>query len=368
MIRRLYVHNFRCLENFELRINGRPSTLLVGKNGSGKSSVRSALELLQNVGRGITRVRDLIQPDSFAWGRSEVPMRFEIEIMVNERHFGYTIAFDFAKGFTELRVFDEKLTEGGEAVFSRDVSKVTLRRHGREDATFNVDWHMAALPFLHDRGPDDPLNIVRLWLARMIILRPVPKLMTGDSDGQSLEPDRDLVSLGNWFAGLVADSPFSYATIEAYLREVMPDLKSIRNPEVSPGSRRLMLQFNNGLGSVDVAFKDLSDGEKCLFAGALVLASREVRENVFCFWDEPDSHLSLSEVGHFILALRAAFESRGQFIATSHNPEAIQKFSDDTTLMLARIGHLDPVQVRSVTELQTHGDLVTSLILDDLKV
>jgi len=37
VIRRLYVHNFRCLENFELPISGRSSALLIGTNGSGKT-------------------------------------------------------------------------------------------------------------------------------------------------------------------------------------------------------------------------------------------------------------------------------------------------------------------------------------------
>ena len=32
LIRRLYVHNFRCLENFELPISGHSSALLIGKN------------------------------------------------------------------------------------------------------------------------------------------------------------------------------------------------------------------------------------------------------------------------------------------------------------------------------------------------
>lgn len=48
MIKRLYVHNFRCLENFELPISGLSSVLLVGGNGSGKSTIGRALEVLQN--------------------------------------------------------------------------------------------------------------------------------------------------------------------------------------------------------------------------------------------------------------------------------------------------------------------------------
>ena len=42
LIRRFYVHNFRCLENFELPISGQSSVLLIGNNGSGKTTVGSS--------------------------------------------------------------------------------------------------------------------------------------------------------------------------------------------------------------------------------------------------------------------------------------------------------------------------------------
>lgn len=52
MLQRLYIHNFKTFQNFELKPEGRHSSLLLGKNGAGKSSVAHALRLLQSVGRG----------------------------------------------------------------------------------------------------------------------------------------------------------------------------------------------------------------------------------------------------------------------------------------------------------------------------
>ena len=52
MIERLYVHNFRCLENFTLELAGRSSALVIGKNGAGKSTVLECLKLFQSVCRG----------------------------------------------------------------------------------------------------------------------------------------------------------------------------------------------------------------------------------------------------------------------------------------------------------------------------
>ena len=88
---------------------------------------------------------------------------------------------------------------------------------------------------------------------------------------------------------------------------------------------------------------------------------------VCCFWDEPDNYLALSEVRHFVMALRRAFEKGGQFVATSHNPEAIRAFTDESTLVLYRRSHLEPTQIRPLKEIQVEGDLINALIRGDLE-
>ncbi len=372
VIRRFHVHNYRCLENFELSLGSNQSAaLLMGKNGTGKSTVRNALEVLQRVGRGDTRVGTLVPPDAIAWGRAEVPLRFEVEIDVAGRVYVYSLAFELPKGFKELRIFEEKLTADGETVFHREMAKVRLVRAGRDsDATFNVDWHIVALPVLQDRGGDDPIAVVRRWLAEMVLIEPVPSLIKGESresNEKSRAPSSSLENLGDWFTNLVAGYPAAYGPLEAFLKGLMPDLKAIRNPEKAPGYRSLELEFSKGTRNLMVPFADLSSGEKCFFAGALVIAAKESGGARFCFWDEPDSHWALNEVGDFVIALRKAFETGGQFIATSHNPETIRHFSLDNTLLLHRRSHLEPTQVRPLSELEISGDVVTSLILGDLE-
>jgi ABC-type multidrug transport system ATPase subunit len=100
---------------------------------------------------------------------------------------------------------------------------------------------------------------------------------------------------------------------------------------------------------------------------ALVLAASAAQGSLLCFWDEPENHLALSEVGHFVLTLRKAFQSEAQFIMTSHNSEAIRRFSDENTLVLHRRSHLEPTIVRPLSEIQVSGDLVGALIRGDVE-
>jgi predicted ATPase len=370
VIRRLYVNNFRCLENFELKLAGQSSVLLIGKNGSGKTAVGLALEVLQRIARGTNRVGSLVKPKDFFLGRTDAPMRFEIEVELRSRIFEYVIAFEYPEGFKELRVLEERLTVGGEPVYTREAAQVHLARIGLEperEGRFRIDWHMVALPIVQEQNPVDPLFIFKRWLASMLILRPIPTMIEGDSDQESLEPDLTVADFGAWFSGLLASAPAAYVDIYEYLKQVMPDLKNIKNPSVGKDSRSLELQFANGQGSVSIPFADLSDGEKCFMICAMVLAANHAYGPLVCFWDEPDNYLALDEVGHFVLALRKAFQSGGQFIAASHNPEAIRRFSDENTLVLYRKNHLEPTIIRPLSELQVNGDLVDALIRGDVE-
>ncbi len=373
MIRRLYVHNFRCLENFDLSFSGKSSVLLIGKNGAGKTTVGLALEILQRIARGTNRVADLVKPKDLNRGRTDVPLRFEIEVELTGKVYEYAVAFEFPAGFKELRVLEEKLTVAGKPVYTRELAQVHLAKMGWEtEAAFRIDWHLVALPTVQEQSPSDPLFIFKKWLAQMLIFRPIPSLILGASDSkdETLQPNPTVTNFGGWFSGLLAYAPAAYTRIDEYLKQVMPDLKDIKNPVIGVDSRNLVVQFSNDQGSLNLPFEDLSDGEKCFMICALVLAANDAHGAVVCFWDEPDNYLAPSEVGHFVLGLRKAFESGGQFIATSHNPEAIRRFSDENTLVLYRNSHIEPTIVRQLSEIRTSGnlggDLVDALIRGDV--
>jgi predicted ATPase len=369
VVRRFYVHNFRCLENFELPIADLSSVLLIGKNGAGKSTVGFALEILQRIARGSNRVSDVVSPKDFARGHTDAPMRFEIEVKLGTVTYKYSIAFDFPSGFKELRVLEEALSADSKPVFTRKGAQVHLAKAGTEqEAKFLIDWHLAALPIVQEHSQKDPLYIFKQWLARVVILRPIPSLIKGNSEQETLQPNTQATDFGAWFSGLVASAPAAYGKIDHYLKQVMPDLKDIKNPVIGKDSRSLEVQFSNDLGSVTIPFADLSDGEKCFMICAMVLAANDAYGPLVCFWDEPDNYLALSEVGHFVMALRKASQSGGQFIVTSHNTEAIRRFSEENTLVFYRKSHLEPTNVRPLSEIKVNGDLVSALIRGDVEL
>ncbi|MGG6270749.1 AAA family ATPase [Leptolyngbya sp. AN03gr2] len=372
MLQRLYVHNFRCLENFELSLKNISSALLVGKNGVGKSTIAKVLEIFQHISRGINRLRvledrKLIGPKDFALGRADVPMRFEIEVLLQEKLYRYDLALELPKGFRELRVLEEQLLVSGKTVYSRQEAQVTLDARN-PGAQFLVDWHLVALPVIQERNENDPLHIFKTWLARMIILDPIPSRISGESYAETLEPERDGSNFGEWFSGLLSRYPAAYREIDQYLREVMPDLSDVQNELIGKDFKSMVVRFEKNNTFLSLDFQDLSDGEKCFFICAVVIAANKYYGPLFCFWDEPDNYLSLSEVRSFIEALRRSFKLQGQILSTSHNEEAIRTFSDENTFILDRKSHLEPTLVRLLNDVPVEGDLIENLILGDVEL
>lgn len=366
MITRFHVHNYRSLENFVLPVNGASSALLIGKNGAGKSNVGQALEVLQRIGRGQNRIRDLVDISDVSHGRTEVPVRFEIEVDLKGSRYSYTLALELPPGFRELRVLEECLAVDGASKFTRKVESLQFPG-ARDDASMRFDWHAVWLPVAQARSEADPLDVFRKWLARMLIVRPYPLAIQGDSSDESLQPLPDMSNFGDWWNGVIAHSPSSYSRIEQALKRLLPDLRDIKNPIVAKDSRSLEIHFNHEGGESVIPFRLLSDGEKCMAIWALVMASNDAYGPLFCFWDEPDNFLAISEIGDFATDLRKAFKRGGQFLATSHNAETIKSFSDENTYVLYRRHHREPTQVRPLSEISYGKDLIGALVRGDIE-
>jgi len=203
-----------------LPVSGLSSALLIGKNGSGKTTVGLALEILQRIARGWNRVGELVKPKDLSRGRTDVPMRFEIEVKLEAKVYGYGIAFELPAGFKELRVLEEKLTIDGKPVYTREGAQVHLAKTGSvKDAQFRIDWYLVALPIIQQQS-----DVFKQWLARMLILRPMPGLIVGDSEQETLQPSPSVTDFGAWFSGLLAYAPSAYTKIDEYLKQLMPVL------------------------------------------------------------------------------------------------------------------------------------------------
>jgi hypothetical protein len=313
-------------------------------------------------------VGELIKVSDCAHGRSDVPLRFAIQVKLAGQTYAYELALELPERFKELRVLEESLHVDGQAVYTRQQAQVNMPRLGlRAEAQFSIDWHVIALNVIQDGAASTALSSFRQWLGGMVLLSPVPSAMGGESQSESLEPALDAHNFADWLAGLLAQYPAAYTEIVSGLKDVMPDLYQFRNVPTGRDAKALMVDFRaQPSGRLELPFEVLSDGEKCFFVGTVLLAANKAYGPLLAFWDEPDSHLSMSEVRQFTIALRRAFSNGGQVIMTSHHAETIRSFSDENTWVLDRQNHLEPTLLRPMADVRPKGDLVQAILTGEL--
>jgi len=368
VIRRLYVSNYRCLDNFTLDVGGMSSLLLLGKNGAGKSSIGSALQVLQKIGRGVIEAGELVKPSEISAHKPDVPVRFEIDIEINGSLYHYEVAFTQAKLSRKMVVYAEKLMVDNLVIYDREQTylRTGSQASQADEGDVRITSTLVSLGLFYALDQDSPVQSLKTWLSRMVIIRPIPSLITGDSAGSTLEPDFDLRLFGEWFSGILAAYPHAYETLSSFLRQAMPDFHSVVNETVGANSRELAVRFDDGNGLSRIRFSDLSDGEKCYFIAGLILVANQSYGPLVCFWDEPDNHLSLDMIGQLTLELRRSFLKSGQLFVTSHHPETIRRFSAENTSLVFRRSHNEATQIRLLSDMGSQPDFVNSFIAGDL--
>jgi hypothetical protein len=309
---------------------------LIGKNGSGKSAVGDVLELFQKIGRGTNRVGELLTPTDFAWGNQTLPMRFELEALIDQRPFKYEIAFELPNGFRELRVFEEKLSVENTPIYTRDLAQVTLfRTNNNSEAKFLVDWHLVALPIISASSEKDPVQVFKSWLSMLTILSPIPNLISGDSTSETLHLTKDGTNFSNWLEGLLGAFPAAYADLDNSLKQVLPDFKDFQRPSTGITSKKLVVQFVRERQSFRVDFEHLSSGEKNAFLfGAHCSPLISTWAGCSAFGTKPITISRSLKSGHFISALRQSYQQEGQIILTTHSEEIVRRFSHENTFYL----------------------------------
>lgn len=342
MLKKIYVHNFRSLQNFELDLTHIKSALLLGKNGSGKTSVFDAIEIFQQIAQGVTQIKNLVKKQDFAFGDNTKPMKFELDVELDSKQFIYTIEIEMPEGFREPKIKHEQLKFDGRIIFEREGGRTLLN----SAAEFTLDWHHFGLPLISVRDANEPIAQFREWLSSIVILSPCPKHFATTSKGENSYLDREGQHLLDWITELLAENPNLYSEISEFLTHRLNDFSLFKFNPIGADEKELKVEFKNeGKKRIELNFSQLSDGERVFMLAAGLVARMNNGRPILCLWDEPDNFISLVELSHFILACRKAAETSDesvQLIMASHNATVINEFSKHNTFIMSRNSHLEP--------------------------
>lgn len=357
MLKRLYIHNYKAFQNFELKFDDFGSSLFLGKNGAGKSSLVEVFKIFQKIGEGTTaQIGELIKKDSFNIIQPNQPMQLELDVTCNEKLISYQLIIDFPKDFYNPRIIDERLLVDNICILERNLGDVHYNDlTQKEIADFFLDWHMLALPIFNPKKQEfEFVQNFKYWLKNIVTLSPIPAVMTKPNEqDQNNKPKFFADNLNAWMIHLFSQKPKSYQYIDEYLKPVFPNLE-----EISIEDKELKFIFRIDCQQVSLQLSQLSYGERIFVLWSAILASAKLDQISLCVWDEPENYISLLEIQHYFNALKQAFNNKAQFIATTHNPESMRAFSSEDILILRKENHFQPIRSQSLSALSIENDIV----------
>jgi len=336
-ISRFFADNFRCLVNFELSV--APIQLLVGANGSGKSTILEVLNRLRSFVVEGANCADKFGGETRTRWQKVSKQRLELDVSEDDHIYRYilVIAEDVKR---QARVERETLDFEGKALFQFIEGEIRLFndwQNAEPSVKFHADWSHSGLGIVSPRPDNTKLTAFKEWLDR---LRPVqinPWDMSERSEAEARFPSPDLDNLADWYRHLTQENGDAvYAALED-IRAAIPGLTSLNARQAGREYREVIATLKGPGGEqVEVTFAELSEGQKCITALYLLLHA-QLSEAATLVIDEPENFISLREIQPWLMkAIDKAEECEGQLIVASHHPEILNQLVGRSAALLDR--------------------------------
>ena len=323
VLSRLYVDNFRCLENFELDLD--ETNVFLGRNGTGKTSVLNVLRNIQGLVVRGSKVDSVFPARDISLYGQRNEQRFEIETRVDGEAYRYSLVVEHDLSRGRMRVWEETLEHDGNPIFEFKNGDAQLYRDDySKGPAYPFDWSQSGISFLNERANNKTLTEFKKEIANYIIVSCCPPIMSAETrtEDEFLEPL--MQNFVGWYRRAAQENMNSIAPLFETLREALPDFDSINLTESGENSRALKAIFRDPSSKlIRYGFDQLSDGQRALIA-MYSLTHLSSDRQVSLFIDEPANYLALGEVQPWLAeAVERVGESLGQVVVASHHPVTI---------------------------------------------
>ena len=354
MLKRFYADNFRCLSNFELKLD--ESNVLLGANGTGKSTVLTVLRKIQDlVARG-GRIDEVFPARDLTLSQNRNEQRFELETCIDDHtyKYGLTVEHDIIR--RRMRITEETLEHDGTPIFEFANGFAQLYHDDYAPGPeYPFDWTLSGIGSLNERPDNQKLTQFKKDIKHYVIVGSCPPLIRPEARSEDEFLDPLMENFVGWYRHYSQENMGSIGRLFDALRNSLPNFDSIRLRESGENSRALKVVFRNPSNiAVDYGLDQLSDGQ-CALIALYSLTHLTDDRRVSLFVDEPDNYLSLREIQPWLShVIEKCGESLDQVVVISHHPTTIDYMAGAHGRWFSRDGD-GPARVSDESKTESGG-------------
>jgi predicted ATPase len=342
MIRRIYIDNYKCLVNFELKL--QELTLLTGSNGAGKTCVLEVILALRQLLTESAKLPDkrggrhvVFKPSTLNRWRKNYTQTIELDVELGEITFGYRLVVEHDLVGRQAIIGEESLTINSK-------SKYSTIRHGidgyRDDlsafkSSGNENFSESGLAKMY--GNESLEEAIFFDFVRKIIVCAFnPINLASESSEEDAMLARDGHNFASWYRHLILERHELIDEFTQALKPVIPGFRTIRMEKVGLDTRALMVLFDDFEHKFEMRLDELSDGQRVLIA-LYAMLKLTAGQGYTLFLDEPENFVALAEIQPWLMELYdACGDTIPQAVLCSHHPELIDYLGPDAGIEFER--------------------------------
>jgi predicted ATPase len=335
-IARLYIHNYRSFVNFELRPGRR--SLLLGYNGTGKTSVLDVLDAIRNLTLENADATDAFPTATVTKFGGSPEQRFEIDVETERGMLSYVLRLSHDVEEMTATIAVEELSLDSKKLYSFSDGEILLHSDGDSPAKgpFQFSPQRSYLASFAPRAPLSPIASFKHFLQQCGMLHLDPARMGALATSEDSSMLGDGANFASYCRQKLQEEPESMQFAHETLQGIIPGFRQLRMQSAGR-AKVLVATFNYPGGSAyDIDFNALSDGQKTLIVLYVVLFLAASSMTTLCL-DEPENFVSIREIQPFLTALADISDETGlQVLIISHSPEVIDYLGPEGAILLER--------------------------------
>lgn len=342
MLKRIYIDNYKCCVNLEVKFDS--INLLLGDNGAGKSTIFNTVRKLQALlGEG-QEIVDLFPIDSLTRWQTRDKQRFEIELLGNGGEYRYELVIDHNRARQLSRIHTERLWFDNKPLIDFKEGNAQLYRDNySEGPNYPFDWNRSAVGSLPSRDDNTKLTWFKNRFRRMLIIHINPMSIESQSEKESELLDVQCRNFASWYHSVSQNQGKAFEITNS-LQKVIDGFKYFEFEKVGKNQRVLRVRIAHD----SYRFDELSDGQRALIVLYAIIHFAQGQDYTL-YIDEPENFVSLPEIQPWLSQLYDfAVDDELQALLISHHPQLINYLANSAGILFNRDGNA-PIRVSRVS-------------------